>query len=82
MVLSPNESDWDCHAPDSRMNPISAMNISLSVPDYSHKCNVRFCHEVPVCHTKKMAFHIHQQAISAENILFEQMIESCPLNDE
>lgn len=27
MVLSPNESDWDCHAPDGRMNPISAMNI-------------------------------------------------------
>lgn len=82
MMLSQNESDWDCHALDGRMNPISAMNISLSVPDYSQKCNVRFCHEYPVCHTKKIGFLIIQQAISTGNILFEQLIESCPLNDE
>lgn len=31
MVLSPNESDWDCHALGGRMNPISPMNITVSL---------------------------------------------------
>ncbi len=53
--------------------------ISLSVPDYTHKCNARI--EL-ILSTQKMAFHMHQRAVSSGNILFAQMIESCLLNDE
>lgn len=79
MVLSPNESDWDCRAPDSRMNPISPMNI-IECPWLHTQMQCK--NGVDSVHTKKMAFHMHQRAVSSGNILFAQMIESCQLNDE